>query len=414
MPIAVIGCGGRFPGDASNPEKLWNLMANGQSTLSEIPKDRFNIDAFYHPDAERQGSMNLRKAHFMAQDPAVFDAPFFSIAPNEAKSMDPQQRLALEVTYEALENENAHMYHATGTGSAILSNRISWFYDLKGPSMTLDTACSSSLVALHLACQSLRTGESEQAIVGGTNFILMPDIMNSMTQLHFLSADGKSQSFDEKGNGYGRGEGASFVIVKPLDAALKNNDVIRAVIRNTGVNQDGNTPGITLPSTSAQEALIRQTYAGAGLPLNETSFFEAHGTGTPAGDPLEARALGATFGKVRPPGDPLLVGSIKTNIGHLEGAAGLAAVIKTILSLEKGIIPPNLWFDKANPRIPMDDLNIRIPTEAVEWPSGVRRASVNSFGYGGTNAHAIIEDAYHYLKRNDLKGHHVTIRGTYD
>ncbi|KAI4281992.1 MAG: hypothetical protein L6R38_003284 [Xanthoria sp. 2 TBL-2021] len=184
--------------------------------------------------------------------------------------------------------ENAHMYHATGTGSAILSNRISWFYDLKGPSITLDTACSSSLVALHLACQSLRTGESKQAIVGGTNFILMPDIMNSMTQLHFLSPDGTSKSFDEKGNGYGRGEGASFVIVKPLDAALRDNDVIRAVIRNTGVNQDGNTPGITLPSTAAQEALIRQTYAGAGLPLNETSFFEAHGTGTPAGDPLEA------------------------------------------------------------------------------------------------------------------------------
>ncbi|KAI4101563.1 MAG: hypothetical protein L6R37_004889 [Teloschistes peruensis] len=440
MPIAVIGIGGRFPGDASNPEKLWDLMANGQSALSEIPKDRFNIDAFYHPDAERRGSMNLRKAHFLTQDPAVFDAPFFSIAPNEAKSMDPQQRLALEVAYEALENagirmedvvgsntscyvgcfthdyndmafhdaENAHMYQATGTGSAILSNRISWFYDLKGTSITLDTACSSSLVALHLACQSLRTRESEQAIVGGTNFILMPDIMNSMTQLHFLSPDGKSKSFDEKGNGYGRGEGASFIIIKPLDAALRDNDVIRAVIRNTGSNQDGNTPGITLPSTTAQEALIRQTYAGAGLPLNETSFFEAHGTGTPAGDPLEARALGATFGKVRPPGDPLLVGSIKTNIGHLEGASGLAAVIKTILALEKGIIPPNLWFEKANPRIPMDELNIRVPTEATEWPNGLRRASVNSFGYGGTNAHAIIDDAYHYLKSHDLKGHHVT------
>ncbi|KAL8645570.1 MAG: hypothetical protein Q9226_007241, partial [Calogaya cf. arnoldii] len=414
------------------------------------------------------GSINLRKAHFLTQDPAVFDAPFFSIAPNEAKSMDPQQRLALEVAYEALENagirmedvvgsntscyvgcfthdyndmafhdsENAHMYQATGTGSAILSNRISWFYDLKGPSITLDTACSSSLVALHLACQSLRTGESEQAIVGGTNFILMPDIMNSMTQLHFLSPDGKSQSFDEKANGYGRGEGASFVIVKPLEAALRNNDVIRAVIRNTGANQDGNTPGkydlpklvmanpnryngipeqgITLPSTTAQEALIRQTYAGAGLPLNETGFFEAHGTGTPAGDPIEARALGATFGKVRPLGDPLLVGSIKTNIGHLEGASGLAAVIKTILSLEKGIIPPNPWFDKANPRIPMEELNIRVPTEAVEWPSGLRRASVNSFGYGGTNAHAIIDDAYHYLKSRGLRGHHVTTRGAYD
>ncbi|KAI4170959.1 MAG: hypothetical protein LQ343_004617 [Gyalolechia ehrenbergii] len=446
MPIAVVGMGARFPGDASNPEKLWDLMANSQSALTEIPKDRFNIDAFYHPDGERKGSMNLRSAHFLKQDPSLFDAPFFSIAPNEARSMDPQQRLALEVAYEALENagirledvvgsntscyvgcfthdytdmafhdaENSHMYQATGTGSAILSNRISWFYDLKGPSITLDTACSSSLVALHLACQSLRAGESDQAIVGGTNFILMPDIMNSMTQIHFLSPDGISHSFDEEANGYGRGEGASFVIVKPLDAALKNNDVIRAVIRNTGANQDGNTPGITLPSTSAQEALIRQTYAGAGLPLNETSFFEAHGTGTQAGDPLEARALGATFGKARPQGDPLLVGSIKTNIGHLEGASGLAGVIKTILALERGIIPPNIWFNKANPKIPMDEWNIRIPTEAVDWPSGLRRASVNSFGYGGTNGHAIIDDAYHYLKSRNIKGHHVTLRGAYN
>ncbi|KAL8853735.1 MAG: hypothetical protein Q9221_001378 [Calogaya cf. arnoldii] len=235
------------------------------------------------------GSINVRKAHFLNQDPAVFDAPFFTISPNEAKSMDPQQRLALEVAYEALENagirmedvvgsntscyvgtftqdynemvsrfistqslhdaENVHMYHATGTGKAILSNRISWFYDLNGPSITLDTACSSSTVALHLACQSLRTGESKQAIVGGTNFILMPDIMNGMTQLHFISPDGKSQSFDEKANGFGRGEGAAFVVVKPLEAALRNNDVIRAIIRNTGVNQDGNTPGeYDLPS----------------------------------------------------------------------------------------------------------------------------------------------------------------------
>ncbi|KAJ5788006.1 hypothetical protein N7457_002996 [Penicillium paradoxum] len=441
MPIAIVGIGGRFPGEATNPDRLWDMVSSGRSALTEVPKDRFNIDAFYHPHAERQGTMNVRGGHFLKDDVALFDAPFFSITAKEAHAMDPQQRLALEVAYEALENggmrmedvlgssiacymasftrdyatlrghdaEDIPMYEGTGNGSAMISNRISWFFDLKGPSLSLDTACSSSLVALHLACQSIRTGESKCAMVGGTNLILMPEMQTAMTSLHFLSPDSKSQSFDHKANGYSRGEGAAVVVIKPLADAIKDGNTIRAVIRATGVNQDGKTPGITLPSAQAQEDLIRSTYAAAGLPFDQTGYFEAHGTGTPSGDPLECAAIGATIGASRPKDSPLLVGSIKTNIGHMEGASGLAGLIKAVFALERGLIPPNLWFEKANPRIPLAKWGLDVPTRLQLWPTeGLRRASVNSFGYGGTNAHCVLDDAYHYMKQRSLEGSHNT------
>ncbi|KAI1100340.1 putative polyketide synthase [Jackrogersella minutella] len=439
MPIAIIGISGRFPGDAENPQKLWDMVAEGRSAASEIPSDRFNADAFYHPSTERQGTMNVRRAHFMKRDISAFDAPFFNIPAAEAKAMDPQQRMALECTYEALENagvrmedvagsdtsvfvgtftkdysdmlahdlDNLPLYNATGTGLAILSNRISWYFNMRGPSISLDTACSSSMAALHLGCQSLRTGESTMSIVGGTNLMLVPDIMSGMTRLHFLSPEGKSKSFDHKADGYSRGEGAGFCILKPLHLALRDNDVIRCVIRNSGVNQDGNTPGITLPSAEAQEALIRKIYADAGLNLADTTYVEAHGTGTAAGDPIEASALSATFGKARAPGDPLWMGSIKSNVGHLEGGSGLVQVIKGIMMLEKGEIAPTLWYEKPNPRIPMEDWNLSVPTELMPWPNdGLRRISINSFGYGGTNGHCVLDDAYHYLKARGLSGNH--------
>ncbi|KAM7215806.1 polyketide synthase [Rhypophila decipiens] len=439
MPVAVIGIAGRFPGDAENPKKLWDMISEGRSALSDIPADRFNVDSFYHPHNERQGTINVRKAHFMQRDVSAFDAPFFSMPIAEAKAMDPQQRMALECTYEALENagvrmedvqgsntscyvgcftrdysdmlacdrEDLPLYHGTGTGSAIMSNRISWFFNMKGPSISLDTACSSSMAALHLGCQSLRTGESTMTVVGGTNLMLLPDIMGAMTRLHFLSPDGKCQSFDHKGNGYSRGEGAGFCVLKPLHLALKDGDVIRGVIRNTAVNQDGNTPGITLPSAEAQEALIRRVYADAGLDLADTAYVEAHGTGTPAGDPVEAAALGATFGKARVSGKPLYMGSVKSNVGHLEGGSGLVQLVKAVTMLEKGQIPPSIWYEKPNPRIPMQDWNLAVPTELLQWPvEGLRRISINSFGYGGTNAHCIIDDAYHYLKARRLHGNH--------
>ncbi|TQN73576.1 Highly reducing polyketide synthase alt5 [Colletotrichum shisoi] len=444
MPIAIIGIGGRFPGDATNPEKLWDMVSNGRHAMTEIPKSRFNIDAFYHPYAERQGSMNVRGGHFLKDDVSAFDAPFFAITPKEAHAMDPQQRMALEVSYESLENagiriediagtsmgcymasftrdysslrahdpEDLPLYEATGNGSTLISNRVSWYFDLRGPSLSLDTACSSSLVALHLACQSLRTGETETALVGGTNLILMPEMQLSMTALHFLSPDNKSQTFDHKANGYARGEGAAVVLIKPLHLALRDNNVIRGVIRGTGVNQDGHTPGITLPSAKAQEDLIRSVYKSAGLNFQDTTYFEAHGTGTAAGDPLEASAIGATLGAARPPGKPLIVGSIKTNVGHMEGVSGLGGLIKAIYALEKGQIPPNLWFEKANPKIPMEKWGIQVPTELLSWPTdGLRRASINSFGYGGTNAHCVVDDAYHYLVSRGLKGLHVTVGG---
>ncbi|KAL6720039.1 hypothetical protein ACLMJK_001960 [Lecanora helva] len=442
MPIAIVGLAGRYPGDAANPEKLWDLISGARSAMTEIPKDRFNIDAFYHPHNERSGAINVRGGHYMDhQDIDAFDAPFFSITPNEAKAMDPQQRMALECTFEAMENagirmeslagsdtscyvgsfskdytemmaadqEDLPLYYGIGTGTAILSNRISWFFDLKGPSISIDTACSSALVALHLGCQSLRTGESKASIVGGVNFMLIPGVMTAMTALHFLSPDSKCHSFDAAANGYARGEGASFVVLKPLDQALKDHDVIRAVIRNTAVNQDGNTPGITVPSADSQEAMIRKCYEDAGLSLADTQYAEAHGTGTQAGDPQEAAALSGTLGKARPPGDPLLIGSIKTNIGHLEGASGLAQVTKAVFALEKAEIPPSLWYQEPNSRIPMDDWNLRVVDKLTPWPSEApRRISINSFGYGGTNAHCILDDAYNFMKNRRLQGNHNT------
>ncbi|ORX86871.1 ketoacyl-synt-domain-containing protein, partial [Basidiobolus meristosporus CBS 931.73] len=432
-PVAVIGVGCRMPGGATNPSKLWSLLKEGRSAQAEVPKGRFNVEAFYHPDGDHKGTANVKTAHFLEEDPSTFDASFFSISPNEAKAMDPQQRILMEVVYEALENggipiesiagtdtgvfvglftndyhemlirdvETAPLYQATGTGHAIVSNRISYFFDLKGPSFTLDTACSSSLVAVHLACQSLLTGESKMAIVGGTNLIFSPDLFVAMSNLHFLSPTGICHTYDKDADGYARGEGVCTVVLKPLEDAIRDGDPIRAVIRGTAVNQDGRTSGITLPSTEAQEAMIRSAYQKAGLDFKSTQYFEAHGTGTPAGDPIEASAIGRVFGADRLENDPLIVGSIKTNIGHLEGASGLAGLIKTILCLEKSQIPPNLHFAKANNRIDLDKWRIKVPNSLLAWPksegSAPRRASVNSFGYGGTNAHVILDSAESYL-----------------
>ncbi|KAI0153141.1 hypothetical protein GGR57DRAFT_146248 [Xylariaceae sp. FL1272] len=443
MPIAIVGIGCRLPGGASSAEKFWDLLLKKQSARSNTPPDRFNVDGFYHPNGDKNGTMNVRGGHFIDEDMSAFDAPFFSISPAEALSMDPMQRMLLEVVYEATENAGIPMsslagtdtgcyvgcftndwkqiakkdpeqllkYHSIGTGQSILSNRISFCFDLQGPSMTLDTACSSSLVALHLACQGLRTGECKAAIVGATNAVLLPDMMVGMSNLHMLSPDSISYAFDERANGYARGEGMAALVLKPLDEALRDGDTVRAVIRGTAVNANGSNSGITLPSRPGQARLIRSAYKQAGCDPAITGFFEAHGTGTPAGDPIEAGAIGDAMGAYRPAGEQgkLFVGSVKTNIGHLEGASGLAGLIKAVLSLEHGIIPPNLWYEKGNPAIDFDALRIRVPTEASPWPfSGLRRASVNSFGYGGANAHVIVDDAYHYMRERRLYGKHRT------
>ncbi|KAK7545386.1 beta-ketoacyl synthase domain-containing protein [Phyllosticta citricarpa] len=436
MPIAIIGIALRAPGDGSDPERFWQMLLNGRSARSEIPKDRYNVDGFYHPNPERLGSIQPRHAHFLQQDFKAFDAPFFSITPKEAKAMDPTHRILLEATYEGFENagmslqdvagtrtscyigtftgdfpnlqardnDGPSIYHATGLSSSLASNRLSWFYNLRGPSMTIDTACSSSLMAFHLACQSIRTGEAEMSVVGGANLMFGPDMSILLGAAKILSPDGKSQMWDHKANGFSRGEGFGITILKPLDAALRDGDTIRAVVLASAANEDGRTPGISLPNSEAQAELIHTAYRQAGVDPTETGYVEAHGTGTQAGDPLEAKAILNTIGNHRK--EDLYVGSVKTNIGHLEGAAGVAGVIKAALVVERGLIPQNLWFEKLNPQIELP-ANVKIPLELTEWPNdGPRRASINSFGFGGANAHVVLEDAASYLARNGLAGRH--------
>ncbi|KAG7103603.1 Highly reducing polyketide synthase alt5 like protein [Verticillium longisporum] len=442
-PIAIIGMDLKFPGDATDAESFWDMLMEGRSALREIPTDRFNVSAFYHPDPERAGSLNVTKGHFLNGDIAAFDAPFFSITPAEAAGMDPQQRGLLESTYRALENagqplekvtgsktgvfvgcftreyeaimfketETQQRYFATGTGTTMLANRLSYFYDLRGPSVSLDTACSSSLVACHLACASLRSGECDTALAAGCNLFYNPDTIIPLTALGFLSPDGRCYSFDSRANGYSRGEGFGMVVLKRLSDALRDGDTVRAVIRGSASNQDGRSPGITQPTRQAQVDLIRAAYDAAGLDLTRTRFFEAHGTGTPVGDPIEASAISGAFSEHRSAAEPMVVGAVKTNIGHLEGSAGIAGLIKTVLVLEHGVVPPNTWFEKPNPKIPVDEWHLRFPTEPLLWPGeGLRRASVNAFGYGGSNAHVVLDDALHYLQEHGLRGRHHTAK----
>ncbi|EMD90232.1 hypothetical protein COCC4DRAFT_126629 [Bipolaris maydis ATCC 48331] len=440
-PIAVVGFGFKFPQDVTNAETLWKLLIERRSTMTEIPKNRWNIDGFYKENGHRPGTVKNRGGHFLSDDPARFDAPFFSIQPAEAECMDPQQRLLLETSYHALENAGITMQDAVGTrtsvhvgcllqeysqisqrdaqmpgdyrivgssGLAMLSNRLSWFYDFSGPSMTVDTACSGGLVALHLACQELLAGSVNMSLVCGTNLCLLPDSTALLSSLNMMSKDSVCYSFDERASGYARGEGFGVLVLKRLSEAIADGNNIRGVIRSTGCGQDGNTPSITSPSQSAQERLIRETYARAGLSLDETRYFEAHGTGTKAGDPCEAAAINSVF-SARTPEDPIFVGALKSNMGHPEGASGIAGVIKTLLVLEKGIIPPNVYPERINPAVTAAGPNLRFPLEPVTWPtSGVRRASVNSFGYGGTNAHVVIDDALSFLREQGLEGRHCT------
>ncbi|EKV11465.1 Polyketide synthase, putative [Penicillium digitatum PHI26] len=439
-PIAIVGIGFRGPGNAKNVEELWEMILNRREAWSPIPPKRWNSAAFYHPDNARHGTINVEGGHFLEEDVSVFDAPFFNMTSDEAAAMDPQQRLLLEVTYEGLENagipltkimgtktscfvgsfsadytdlllrdpECVPMYQCTNSGQsrAMTANRLSYFFDLKGPSVTVDTACSGSLVALHLACQSLQTGESSTAIAAGVNLILSHEFMSTMSMMKFLSPDGRCHAFDEKANGYARGEAAGCLILKPLAKALHDHDKIRAVIRATGSNQDGRTAGITLPNGAAQEKLIRSVYARADLDPSETDFVEAHGTGTQAGDPVETGAIARVFGAGRSPDNPVRIGSIKTNVGHLEGASGVAGVIKAVLMLENRTFLPNRNFEKINPRILLNDWKLKVQLQPEPWETtGPRRVSVNSFGYGGSNAHVIVEDAQACLSELGLQGH---------
>ncbi|KAL1617025.1 Type I Iterative PKS [Diplodia seriata] len=430
-PIAIIGSACRFPGGSSSPSELWKLLREPRDILQEFPDDRLKLSNFYNQKKGHHGSTDVQnKSYLLAEDCRLFDAAFFNVNPLEAASMDPAQRILLETVYETIEaagytmeqlqgtptavfvglmtgdywdmtmrdTETMPTYTASGMSRSIMSNRISYVFDLRGPSMTIDTACSSSLVALHQAVQSLRSGEATTAIVAGANMLLDASTYIMESKLQMLSPDSRCRMWDESANGYARGEGVAAILLKPLSAALADGDDIECIIRGTGVNSDGRTKGIAMPSAEAQAALIRETYMRAGLDpvADRCQYFECHGTGTQAGDPVEAQAIADTFfpdSRERGEGK-LYVGSIKTVIGHLEGCAGLAGVLKASLAVQNRTVPANMHFTKLNPKVEPFYQNLEILRTSIGWPevsSGPRRVSVNSFGFGGTNAHAIVE-----------------------
>ncbi len=442
-PIAVVGIGCRFPGGVHSPEEFWELLAQGVDALSDQPRDRWDFEAYYDPNRDAPGKIYVREGGFI-QDVDKFDNLFFGIAPREALQMDPQQRLALELAWEALEdagippdtlresatgvflgacwNDYSALKHkagprvieqhtATGDHFSIISNRISFFLGLHGPSMTLDTACSSSLTAVHLACQSLRQQESTLALAGGVNLILAPDSSVAMARLGAMAPDARCKAFDHRANGYIRGEGGGIVVLKPLSRALRDGDRIYAVIRGTRVNQDGASSFLTAPSGSAQRQILRSALQQARVQPADIDYVEAHGTGTAVGDPIEAHALGEVLSEGRSADRPCLIGSLKTNIGHTEAAAGVAGLIKVALSLQHRQIPASLHFEKPNPAIDMKALKLAVPVRLTPWPrrSGRRLAGVSSFGFGGTNAHAVLEEAPEHPERPGAleRTHHV-------
>jgi acyl transferase domain-containing protein/NADP-dependent 3-hydroxy acid dehydrogenase YdfG/acyl carrier protein len=425
-PIAIIGIGCRFPG-AENPEAFWQLLRDGVDAITDVPSDRWDIDEFYHPEPGTPGKMYTRRGGFI-QQLDQFDPTFFGISPREAERIDPQQRLVLEVAWEALENagvvpsqlsgsqtgvfigignfdfsllrSNGEMdqltaYDGTGSALGIAANRLSYLLNLRGPSLTTETACSSSLVATHLACRSLQTGESNMAIVGAVSLLMSPAQTVTYSQARMMSPDGRCKTFDASADGYVRGEGCGIVILKRLADAVRDGDPIQAVIRGSAINQDGLTNGITAPNGPSQQAVIQQALANAGVKANDISYIEAHGTGTALGDPIEVKSLKSVLMPGRTEEQTCWLGSVKTNIGHLEVAAGMAGLIKVVLALKHQQIPESLHFNQLNPLIPFKGTTFKIPTQLQSWDAHTetRLAGLSSFGFGGTNAHIIIEQA---------------------
>jgi acyl transferase domain-containing protein/acyl carrier protein len=425
-PIAVVGMGCRFPGGADDPAKFWRLLADRGDAIREVPGDRWPVDALYDPDAGAPGKMTTRWGGFLSAIDG-FDPQFFGISPREAARMDPQQRLLLEVAWEALEdagqtragldgsaagvfvasyhNDYARLLTAdrrdidawtsTGTAHSIVANRLSYLLNLRGPSLTVDTACSASLVAVHLACRSLRAEECSLAVAGGVSLMLSPEVTISLSKWGFMAADGRCKTFDAKADGFVRGEGCGVVVLKRLSDALADGDRILGLIRGTAVNQDGRTTVLTAPSGLAQAAVIRQALEDGKVAPDQVDYVEAHGTGTVLGDPIEVEALAEMYGKPLVSGHPCVLGAVKANIGHLEAAAGIAGLIKALLCLQHASIPPQCHFTQLNPHLSLEGSRLVIPSEAIAWPRGGRRrlAGVSSFGFGGTNAHVVLEEA---------------------
>ncbi|KAF2963761.1 hypothetical protein GQX73_g9817 [Xylaria multiplex] len=433
-PIAVIGLDAKYPCDGDTPEKFYEFLLAGRSARGPVPPARYNSAAFWHPDNHRDGVIGGKEGHFIQANVREFDAPFFSVTPAEAASLDPQQRMLLECVYTAFENAGLTMdavkgsqtgvysgafiwdyrdvlikdvdvpmiYTGSGTIASTLAGRVSWFYDLQGPALSIDTACSSSMVALHQAIVGLKARDCDMAVACGTNLILSPEMGLELNALGVLNRDGVSYSFDERASGYGRSEGVGAIVLKRMSDALRDGD---------SANHDGHSPGLTAPAKESQAELMRKTYAQAGLDPSVTRFFEAHGTGTPVGDPIEAGAISEMFTPYRSSEEPLYIGAVKSNVGHSEGASGITSVIKSILTLENGIIPANAWFENRNSKIP-DEWHFKFPTTALPWPqtdTGLRRVSINSFGVSGTNAHVVIDDAYHFLKEHGYDAPHRTV-----
>ncbi|KAJ5375590.1 Acyl transferase/acyl hydrolase/lysophospholipase [Penicillium concentricum] len=432
-PIAVVGLANRLPGHSTNPSKLWEFLERGGVAENEPPASRWSLKGHYDASGKPH-TVRTPGAMFVEDiDPADFDPGFFNISTADAIAIDPQQRQLLEVVYEAMENAGLSLESLNGApygcfvgsyavdyqdmqmrdpedrvdgmtigvGRAILSNRISHFLNLSGASMTIDTACSGSLVSVDVACRFIQTGQVEGAIVAGANLYLSPDQNQDMGAMRAASsASGRCHTFDAKADGYCKGEAINAVILKRLDAALRDGDPIRAIIRGTATNSDGWTPGIASPNGDAQVAAMRAAFAAASITnMNEVGYLEAHGTGTLAGDPIEVAAAAAVFSPTRPANQPLIIGSIKSNIGHSEPAAGVSGLIKAVLAVEKGIIPGNPTFIDPNPKIDFEGLKVKASRVALPWPKGFtsRVASVNSFGYGGSNAHVVIQDAGSFL-----------------
>ncbi len=420
-PIAVVGIGCRLPGGVVGPESYWKFLTAGTDAIGEIPADRWNADEYYDPDTFAPGRMASKWGGFV-DDVAGFDAEFFGISPREAEAMDPQQRLMLEVAFEALEHagvapeklsgiraavmmgvyyteyqgisaanpDHIDAYSATGNAHAVAVGRIAYLLGLRGPAVAIDSACSSSLVTIHMACQSLRLRESDLALAGGTSLILRPETQIAMSKWGMLSPRGKCHSFDAGADGFVRGEGAGIVVLKRLTDAIRDGNQVYAVIRGSAINQDGRSNGLTAPNTQAQVDVITRALRSADVAGSSVNLIEAHGTGTALGDPIEFEALAGTYGKGE---GPCALGAVKTNIGHLEAAAGIAGFIKAALSVQHGQIPPNLNFTKWNPAIDPAPTRLYVPTELADWPQteGPRRAAVSSFGLGGTNAHVVLE-----------------------
>jgi phthiocerol/phenolphthiocerol synthesis type-I polyketide synthase A len=425
-PIAVIGVGCRFPGGVQGPDALWEFLVEGNCGIGKVPQGRW--DRFLDGSAEDSAALatTTRCGGFL-DDVAAFDAEFFEIPAGEADKMDPQQRLLLEVTSEALEHAGiapqslrhtqtgvfagaclgeygylaasdlsaVDAWSGTGGAMSIIANRLSYFYDFRGPSVTVDTACSSSLVAMHLACQSLRSGESDTALAAGVNVLLTPAPTRSFDVAEAMSQSGGCHSFDASADGFVRSEGAGVIVLKRLSDALRDGDRVLAVVRGSAVNQDGRSNGLMAPNPAAQMAVLRAAYADAGVDMRDVDYVEAHGTGTLLGDPIEARALGTVLGRGRPVEDPLLIGSVKSNLGHMEAAAGVAGLAKAVLALDRGVIPATVGYANPNPHIPFESLRLKVVAEQTDWidRGRPRRAGVSSFGFGGTNAHVVLEQA---------------------